>query len=160
MSEEFRTIKTHENYEVSNYGRVRNKITRRILKASTSGDKYSRVTLDRKKYRIHRLVALEFIPNPKNYSQVQHRKNTNKLDNCVGNLRWGDHTTNALTRKGCTIVVKKNKFYPEFLFKGTQYKLGSFSTRNQALSAVKDVKNLLVLVRNQWEQGASKHCQE
>jgi hypothetical protein len=152
MSEQFRTISTHTNYEVSDYGRVRNKITKRFLKASTSGDKYSRVTLGKIKYRIHRLVALEFIKNPKNYSQVQHRNSTNKLDNSVGNLRWGDHTTNALTRKGCTIFMKKNKFYPEFLFRGTQYKLGAFGTRNNALSAVQHVKKLLVLVRNNWEQ--------
>lgn len=39
---------------------------------------------------IHRLVALHFLTNPKNLSEVSH-KDKNKLNNNVENLEWCDH---------------------------------------------------------------------
>lgn len=40
-----------------------------------------------KKILVHRLVALTYIPNPKNLPEVNH-KNSNRLDNNVKNLEW------------------------------------------------------------------------
>ena len=40
-----------------------------------------------KLYLVHRLVAQTFIPNPNNYSEVNH-KDENKANNTVWNLEW------------------------------------------------------------------------
>ena len=42
---------------------------------------------------VHRLVALNFIPNPKGLPQVNH-KDSNKLNNHVSNLEWVTQTDN------------------------------------------------------------------
>ena len=79
------------NYEVSNYGNVRRIETGKILKQYKNKDGYMRVELrnmdKRKNCRVHRLVAIAFIPNPDNLPEVNH-KNELKADNTVSNLEW------------------------------------------------------------------------
>lgn len=42
---------------------------------------------------IHRMVAEAFIPNPNNFTDVNH-KDGNKQNNCVDNLEWVSHSQN------------------------------------------------------------------
>lgn len=52
-----------------------------------STDGYCRFAVKKKKYRLHRALALAFIPNPLNLPQVNH-KDGNKLNNSLDNLEW------------------------------------------------------------------------
>ena len=97
--EEFRDIPGYEGlYEVSNLGRVRSLETERILKPSKNTWGYLFVSLYKngikKAVRIHRLVALAFIPNPDNLPCINH-KDEDKTNNTVDNLEWCDDKYNA-----------------------------------------------------------------
>ena len=58
----------------------------------------------RKMYSIHRLVASTFIENPKpnEYGLVMH-KDDDPSNNCVDNLKWGNHSQNNEGRNQYTI---------------------------------------------------------
>ena len=82
-------------YQVSNQGNVRSKKRYGskgcLLKPRLTPKGYLIVTLYNKGYektfKVHRLVALAFIPNPDNLPQINH-KDENKENNCVKNLEW------------------------------------------------------------------------
>ena len=88
-----------EQYQVSNTGVVRNKITGHILKPQLDNKGYLRVRMslhDKKATaKVHRLVAVEFIPNPENKPQVNHI-DTDKRNNDVRNLEWVTNGENQI----------------------------------------------------------------
>ena len=102
--EVWRDIEGYEGYyQVSNIGKVRS-LDRVVVheegtKRNLKGDilkthikyGYVYVTLSKnnklKSYRVHRLVAKAFIPNPNNYPSVNH-KDENRKNNNVTNLEW------------------------------------------------------------------------
>lgn len=99
MKEIWRTIFENERYEVSTYGRVRTLVGRyrnvSILKQSNK-DGYLIVNLKHnKKHRVHRLVAIAFIPNTENKPEVNHIDG-NKKNNHIDNLEWCTRLENEL----------------------------------------------------------------
>lgn len=111
MEEIWKTIPGYEDYEISNYGRVKRKCktqedilgrkcnyNEKILKPSNDKDGYLFVSLRKdkkgKSFRVHRLVASAFVPNVNNHPQVNH-KDENKANNMVDNLEWCDNKYNS-----------------------------------------------------------------
>lgn len=107
----WRQIKGYENlYEVSNLGRVKS-LPRygtinvaRIIKLNHKKSGYVNVTLtknnSKRTFRVHRLVAEAFIPNPNNKKQVNHI-NGDKKDNSVSNLEWSTPSENIRHKFDC-----------------------------------------------------------
>ena len=82
-------------YKVPNYGRVMRGGV--CLKPDVTPEGYCRVKLCKngvgKRYLIHRLVAIVFLPNPNNYPLVNH-KDLNPMNNHADNLEWCDYSYN------------------------------------------------------------------
>ena len=106
MKEIWKSIQGYEGlYEVSNFGNVRS--LDRVIRSKHNEKKqkkgriltpfyeekkgYYQVSLSKdgkqKKQRIHRLVAVAFLENPFNYTDVNH-KDEDKTNNNVDNLEW------------------------------------------------------------------------
>lgn len=92
INEQWRPVKGFEGlYEVSNLGRVKSLKYGKILKPGMTKDGYLFVILCRngkmKYFKVHRLVATAFIPNPMDLPEVNH-KDENKINNVVSNIEW------------------------------------------------------------------------
>ena len=135
MEEIWKEIENYEGYQVSNFGRVRSLdrynsrgywIKGCILKPIMDKKGYLTVGLSknnqRKAFKVHRLVALHFIPNIENKPEIDHI-NTIKTDNTVflnedgsvnyekTNLRWvtkKENMNNPLTKTKMQINARKH----------------------------------------------------
>ena len=83
-------------YEVSNLGKVRNS-SGKVIKPWRQTNGYISVDLHqdgiKRSFRVHRLVAEAFIPNPESKKEVNHIDG-NKDNNAVSNLEWTTHQEN------------------------------------------------------------------
>ena len=95
----WKDIKDYEGYyQISSEGNVRNIKTQQILKGDTNNLGYRRVTLYtpiRKRFFIHRLVALHFCEGYSEELVVNH-KDGNKQNNNYLNLEWVTRSENDL----------------------------------------------------------------
>ena len=109
--ENWKNIKGYEGlYQVSDCGRIKSlerdvyypngtihHLKEKILAPFLDKDGYQIVSLHKnrkmKTMKVHRLVAMAFLPNPENKSQINH-KNEIKANNVVDNLEWCEASYN------------------------------------------------------------------
>lgn len=99
------TIKYYPEYEINQFGqvkRIRGKkgaVLGRLLKSRLDSKGYPEVCLchnaKSKRFRIHRLLAQTFIPNPLNKPCVNHIDG-NRQNNALSNLEWVTKSENTL----------------------------------------------------------------
>ena len=102
--EEWRDVPGYEGlYQVSSLGQIKSLVRRaeKILSCRKNEWGYLEtppLAGSRKMYRVHRLVALTFIPNPDNKLEVDH---INRIpdDNRVENLRWANRSEQQVNTK-------------------------------------------------------------
>jgi hypothetical protein len=133
-------------YEISKTGKVRNIKTGKIL--HTYNNRYDYVCLWKNNFKkniyIHRLIAMLFIPNPKNYPCVDHIDN-NKTNNDISNLRWCSYSQNNMNKKrkitnksgitGVNFDKKSKKWRARIVMDYHEYFLGRFEKIEDAIIA-------------------------
>lgn len=129
-SEIWKDIPGFDNYQASSLGRIRtldryvsHKLAGlslvngrvRITAVDLRGYESIAIVEDKKRhyYRVHRLVAITFLPNPLNLPQVNH-KNLIKTDNRVSNLEW------CTPKQNMEHAHSLKKFHPKGVFSEKQ----------------------------------------
>lgn len=148
--ERFIKIEGYSNYEVSNKGNVRNVKTERVLVPCYTKMGYQQVNIVSdegviKKFYIHRLVAEGFIPNPHNYTIINHI-NAVKDNNKDINLEWCTQAHNVRQAWEMGICKCKNVVYikNEDLV-GKTFK-SNFQGEYTVVSIYKKIKNIQYFV--------------
>ena len=112
QQEQWSQIKYFPDYSISTFGNIRNNVTDRFLKPTYKGEYYHVYLTNnklKKSCKVHRLVALAFILNPENKSDVNH-KDKNKLNNNLTNLEWMTRKENNIHRcQNIKLTSNKNK---------------------------------------------------
>ena len=140
-------IINYPNYLIYDDGRVFSKTSNRFLKPTVGNDGYSRIGLYNikcKKFLLHRLIAMHYIPNLENNPEVDHIDG-NKLNNFIENLRWASTSQNAMNKRKQTrnksglkgvSFNKKTQKWTSFI---CRIYLGEYPTAEEA-SAVYEAK--------------------
>lgn len=88
--EEWKEVEDYTSYVVSNTGIVKEKGSERVMPQTVNGGFWcTNLVSDYGKKalcKVHRLVAIAFIPNPEKLYSVEHKED--RLNNDVDNLRW------------------------------------------------------------------------
>lgn len=121
--EEWRDIPGYEGlYQVSNQGRVKSLMHKKVLSPFENNRGYLSVSLLRGGKRlVHRLVAEVFIPNHKSKPNVNH-KDGNPKNNTASNLEWCTQSENIIhayktglnSKQKAVMMIKDGKCLKEF----------------------------------------------
>ncbi len=138
-------------YIIYSDGTIWSVISNKFLKPSFYHTGYTRVCIgsDKKTYRIHRLVAEAFIPNPNNLPEVNHI-NKNKSDNRIENLEWVTHRGNIEHSYGTkypgTYLHRNKKFIAQLNHNKKIIYLGSYETQKEAYDVVINYRTIHNLI--------------
>ena len=106
----YKTINNFSDYEISNLGNIKNIKTNNILKPTIKSGYYTTTIKnnnnERMSIKIHRLVALTFIPNIEDKYTVRH-KDHNILNNKLDNLEWATITEQNNHKRKCKKEIQE-----------------------------------------------------
>lgn len=112
MIEEFKPIIDFPNYEISNFGNVKNIKKNKLMTLYPKNNGYIVVKLSKEgkffECKVHRLVAIAFIDNLNNLPMVNH-KDEIKSNNHYSNLEWCDSLYNNIYGTRCQRQAEKMK---------------------------------------------------
>lgn len=131
-------IENQNGYYISSLGRILSKKKSKnvILKTHVTRE-YEYIKINGKNYRVHRLVANAFVPNPNNLPEVNH-KDENKLNNCAWNLEWCNHLYNMNYGNMCNKRKRKCKTILQYTMNGefiAEYESASEAEKILGISA-------------------------
>ncbi len=149
LEEQWKQINDYPNYSISSLGVIK-KNKNLIMKLNQTKAGYLKIKLCKdgiqKHFLHHQLVGIYFIPNPENYSQIDHI-NGIRNDNRLENLRWGNQSQNQRNKKkkvncssqylGVRWRKKDNKWEASIRINGITKYLGLFATELEAFNAWK-----------------------
>lgn len=92
-------MKNFSNYYITSCGKIWNYKLNRFIAQRTDKDGYKITTMiddngKRYDFKVHRLVAMEYIPNPDNLPLINH-KDEIKNHNWINNLEWCTYKYNS-----------------------------------------------------------------
>ena len=141
----YEPLKNYPNYLIDRNGNIYSVQTNKLLKPQLNSSGYYQLGLSNENRvimnRIHRLVAEQFIPNPRNYPVVNHIDG-NKQNNNVDNLEWCSPMYNAQTENTLRspTQIKYNKYY-RITYKIAGKQLSeTFKTEQEAIDANENLK--------------------
>lgn len=171
--ETWKDIKGYEGYyQVSSIGKIRS-IDRKIVYSDgrvfnyhgkeiktqlNKGYEYIKISKNScvKTFKVHRLVAQAFVPNPLNLPQVNH-KDENKINNRVDNLEWctGKYNMNYGTVMQRVVNNTNHKLIAEKLKNRNGKKLYQYSSEGKLIKVYPSIHEA---VRNGFDKGAIGRC--
>jgi hypothetical protein len=177
------TVIDHGDYEIATTypHQIRKKANGAILAESLNKDGYNKLKMNRRDFMKHRLIALQFIPNPDLLPDIDHINHV-RTDNRTSNLRWissSDNQRNKSSNLGVDYVfvdeISKdairvtdyrghhfdNLFFHDdkfYFFNGHQYRILHIHDRQDGVLCVKindnnhkDVKILYSTFKRQYD---------
>lgn len=132
-----KTIIDYPNYTINTNGKIFNKHNRELKLHIKNG--YKQVGLNKnrknKKFYVHRLVAMHFIPNRDIESKVVNHKDGNKLNNDVSNLEWVTYSKNSIHA------------YEQGLIDKGYREIKQYDENHTLLNTFKDIKEAMTVLK-------------
>ena len=96
----------NKNYSIDLSGNVYNKKGHQLSFFYDRKD-YKRIALPNRKYYVHRMMGITYLPNPDNKPIIDHIDG-NTQNNCLHNLRWATYSENACNKRPSTKYIEPN----------------------------------------------------
>lgn len=140
MKEEWKPVLGYEGlYEVSNCGKVKDLCKNMEPKLHDDGKGYFMTWLKKygqsKTHKVHRMVAMAFIPNPSRKRYVNHIDG-NKQNNCTDNLEWCTNKENVVHAFETGLIRTRKTVYSSDgnIFKSTVAAAEYYGTTHRRIS--------------------------